>query len=145
MKRNFVKFCRNFVLPKPCFVFIGEISSKNSAKRNETKFLLHISINTYMHICPCMCEKTCKCTYMFIPHVHTSCLSLMSLLHVHSTFPCCMSMPHVHGSCPYRISMLHLHTACPYCTPMLQVISVCTCCMSKKHVNTAFVSGEPYY
>jgi hypothetical protein len=69
-KRNFVEisFCQGHV----SFRF-GEISSKNSAKQNETKFLLHISIYTYMYIYAYMCEKRV--------YVNT-CTSCMSILHV---------------------------------------------------------------
>ncbi len=76
--RHETKFRRNFVLPRPYLIPFQRNSSKNSAKRNETKFLTHISIHTYLHICACICKKN-VCMHI---HVHPECPYCMFMLHV---------------------------------------------------------------
>jgi hypothetical protein len=87
---KFREILQKFRFAKAMFSFFRRNFVKKFGKRNETKFLLHISIYTYMHICPHMCEKTCKCTYMLIPHV----------LNVFAACPCHISLLHVHAACP---------------------------------------------
>ncbi len=139
--RHETKFRRNFAEISFCQAMFRFVSAKfrQQILRNETKFLLHVSIYTYMHICvkkPVYVNTCTSC--MSILRVHAACLSFMSLLHVHAALPCCMSMPQVYAACPCYMSMpyiLHVHAASHCCMSLLLVHYVCLCCMSLLHVS----------